>query len=110
MNKYRVGRQIRCSANLKDFVDADYEPTSTGRVVFSLWAPGDADASPSVTKTWLAAGGGDAELIRDSLGDWHILYTILAAGDHRYRFQAYSGTVSAANSIEVDERYFTAVA
>jgi hypothetical protein len=97
---FNVGDQVRASYNLKDYAGADFSPGGSGRVVFRLWAPGDAEDEPSVAKTWLAAGGGDAELVNDSTGDWHILYTTLVAGKHRCEFQAYSNTVDPDNSIE----------
>ena len=74
-NVYQVGDKIRLSAAFTDIDSAAQDP---GGVQFKIRAP-DGTITTYIYST-------DAELVKDSTGNYHVDYLIATAGRYRYRF------------------------
>ena len=85
INVYDVGDKIRMSAAFTDIDDAASDP---GGVQFKIRAP-----SGTVT-TYVY--GTDAEVVKDSTGNYHVDYLIATAGRYRYRFAGVTSGQAAA--------------
>ena len=109
MTVYDVGDIAVLSYVLTDSASSAYQPADPGGVVCRVYYPG---GTLAVSYTWIAAGGGDAEIVNDSTGHFHVDYTVLRRGSRRYEFQAYSDlggdldAIPAANSIEREQGHF----
>lgn len=89
--QYTFGDQPRLSIAFTDpdNADAAYDPTG---VVLTVWKPDDADASPSISYVH----GTDAQLVKDSVGNYHADIDADTAGTWSYHFQG-TGTGKAAD-------------
>lgn len=85
INVYAVGTKVRLSGSFVDSAEAAQDP---GGVQFKLRAP-DGTVTTYVYGT-------DAELVKDSTGNYHVDWLIAAAGIHRYRFAGVTSGQSAA--------------
>jgi len=85
INVYAVGTKIRLSAA---FTDIDDDAQDPGGVQFKM-----RDPAGTVT-TYLY--GTDVELVRDSLGNYHVDWLIASAGRYRYRFAGVTSGQAAA--------------
>lgn len=90
-NTYDVGDLIRCSGAFTDADSAVLDPTA---VLFKFKNP----AETTTTYTY----GTDAELVKDSVGNYHVDIDTNAAGIWHYRFES-TGTGQAAG-----ENYYRA--
>ncbi len=90
MTSYLKGNVVRLSVGFTDDAGDGADPTG---VEFDIQPPADAD---KVTYTY----GEDAELVKDSTGNYHVDWTVIAAGVHWYKF---TGTGASA---AVEESWF----
>lgn len=95
----------RLEYTLRNSAGTLYDPTGAGRVVFKMRLPD----GTITTYTWIAAGGGDAQISRVSAGLFRVDWTVTQVGKHFYKFQAYSDTAADANSLEVEYENFVSV-
>lgn len=86
--KFKVGQIPRLSAS---FADQDGVPGDPTTVVFEVTEP-DEDATVT-TYTY----PGDAEVVRDGAGEYHVDFEIVHAGEHCYSFKG-TGVLKAFNS------------
>lgn len=86
-NVYHVGTKVRLSAAFTDIDDAAQDP---GGVQFKI-------REPDGTVTTYVYGT-DAEVVRDSLGNFHVDWLIASAGRHRYRFAGVTSGQAASES------------
>lgn len=89
---YKVGQTLKLSAAFADENGAPADPTT---IVFKITEPDD-DATVTTYNY-----PGDAELVRDGLGAYHVEFTIGNAGTHCYSF-AGTGFVKAYNDEKFD--------
>lgn len=111
MSSINVGDQIRVAFTLVDYTAAAWQPAGSGRIVFRVWEVGlTRKDDPTYEKTWLAAGGGDAEVVRDGAGLFHFLYVTTPdnQGKNLGQIQSYVGIVSDDNSREKTDFSFIA--
>jgi len=85
---YQEGDLVRCSGNFKNTAGADIDPTT---VRFKFTKPS------GLTTTYLY--GTDAQLVRDSLGNFHVDLSADEPGEWRYRWES-TGTGQAAEDHE----------
>lgn len=93
MADYHEGQTIRLSANIQ-VAGVDADPAT---LTFRIRADGTGDVTTYEFGT-------DAELVKDSTGDYHVDWLITESGKHFYRFQCESGAASGAG-----ERSFNVV-
>lgn len=89
---YKVGQTLKLSAAFADENGAAADPTT---VVFTITEPDD-DATVTTYNY-----PGDAELVRDALGEYHVEFTIANAGTHCYAFTG-TGFVKAYNDAKFE--------
>jgi len=93
INLYMVGTKVRLSAAFADVADAAQDP---GGVQFKIRAP-DGTVTTYVYGT-------DAQLVKDSTGNYHVDWLIAASGVHRYRFAGVtSGQAAAEGTFRADQ-------
>jgi hypothetical protein len=107
-NIYDVGDVAVLSYVLVDASGTAYQPADPGGVVCRVY---NARGTLVDSFWWLAAGGGDEEIVNDSVGHFHVDYPVTRQGDQVYEFQAYSivgalNVVVAADSIERQTKHF----
>lgn len=91
MPEYALGTIVKLSANFKS-AGVDVDPGTVQLIVKSPLG---------VTTTFLY--GTDAELVKDSIGDYSLLYTPTSEGRYSYRFLA-TGSYAGANESFFDIR------
>jgi hypothetical protein len=92
MNRYTKGAKVRLSAAFTDSNDTAVDPTA---VVFKAKNP----AGTVTTYTY----GADAELVKDSTGNYHVDLDLDTSGQWIYRF-AGTGTAKAADEEALEVR------
>ena len=85
INTYVIGTKVRLSAGFTDSADAAQDP---GGVQFKM-------RSPDGTVTSYVYGT-DAQLVKDSTGNYHVDWLIASAGRHHYRFAGITSGQAAA--------------
>lgn len=81
---YQKGDLVRCSGNFKNSAGSDIDPTT---VSFKFTTPG------GVATTYLY--GTDAQVVKDSVGNYHVDLSVNQRGDWHYRWES-TGTGQAA--------------
>ena len=84
-NTYAKGQKVRLSATFRDDADDLGDPTAVVAKVIHI------DDKSVTTYTY----GVDAELVRDSLGAYHVDYTFSSSGAWAYRFEGTGVLVTA---------------
>jgi hypothetical protein len=84
INTYDYGQVVKISVN----VQVDDVDTDPGSLVFEIRAGGG-----TVTQY---AYPTDAQVVKDSVGDYHVLWTIASEQIHYYRWQNASGAAQGA--------------
>lgn len=91
-----VGDVVVISVNIKNLSNNDIDPTT-----LAFWLK---DPSGAITQYTY---GTDSELVKDSTGNYHVDYTTVRRGRHRYRFTSTGVGEGAAESyFEVEKTYF----
>lgn len=92
MNQYDIGDAIRFSANFKNSVPADTDPTT---VVFKL-----KDPSGTITTYTYGGTGSNTLVVKDNTGDYHADVTLDESGVWHYRWFG-TGVLDAAEEEEL---------
>ena len=92
INTYEIGDVVRCSVAFTDSASAALDPDV---VTFKVLTPA------ATTTTYVY--GTDAELVKDSTGNYHVDVDATANGAYIYRFE---GTTSAGGNQGANETYF----
>lgn len=98
MTKYDVGDRPRLSYSFT----SESVLTDPTKVTFTIRSY---NQKLPVTYTWLLAGGGDSQIAHDSTGNWHVDWTIVNPGIHRYTWESFDNT---GLSLEATEAMFNA--
>ena len=92
INVYKKGRLVRFSAAFTNAAGTATDPTA---VTFKIRSPA------GTTTTYVY--GTDAELVRDSAGNFHVDFAMTAAGDWAHRWEGTGAVVTAEESQVVVE-------
>jgi hypothetical protein len=95
LNEYDVGDAVRFSANFKNSAGADADPTT---VVFKIKDPSGTIGSYTYSGT-----GTNTILEKDSIGDYHLDFTLDESGVWHYRWYG-TGILDVAEEAQIKVR------